>query len=35
MKHCHFLKSGREVVGPRVPREFRPSQLRPSLYSVD
>jgi hypothetical protein len=35
MKHFHFLKRGREAVGPRVPRKFRPSSVRPGLYSVD
>jgi hypothetical protein len=35
MKHFHFLKRGGGTVGPRAPRKFRPSNLRPSLYSVD
>ncbi len=35
MNHFHFLKRDRFAVGPRVPRKFRPSSLRPSLYSVD
>jgi len=35
MTYFHILKRGREAVGPRVPRKFRPAVLRPSLYSVD
>ena len=35
MKYFHLLKRDRVAVGPRVPRKFRPSSLRPSLFSVD
>jgi len=35
MKHLHFLKHDRVAVGPRVPRKFRPANLRPGLYGVD
>jgi hypothetical protein len=35
MNYLHFLKHDRIAVGPRVPRKFRPSSLRPSLFSVD
>jgi hypothetical protein len=35
MKHFHFLKHDRVAGGPRVPRKFRPANLRPELYSVD
>jgi hypothetical protein len=35
MKYFSFLKHDRVAVGPRVPRKFRPANLRPSLFSVD
>jgi hypothetical protein len=35
MMHFHFLKHDRVAMGPRVPRKFRPANLRPGLYSVD
>ncbi len=35
MKYFPFLKHDRVAVGQRVPRKFRPSSLRPGLYSVD
>jgi hypothetical protein len=35
MKCFHFLKHDRLAMGPRVPRKFRPSSLRPGLFGVD
>jgi len=35
MNYLHVLKHDRVAVGSRVPRKFRPSSLRPNLFSVD